>query len=360
MKVAIRADGSSFIGMGHVMRMLALAQALRRIGHEVTFLSRFEPGLSRIRQQGFAAREVVGGLPDGANKDYEPAADNDAVCRILATEQFDCLVTDSYRVDTNYFRQVSPLVKASFYIDDLNRFPVAVDAVINGNVNAVELGYDNWPAATERWLGCRYNLLRQEFADAPERLTAAAVRNLLIVAGGGDAGQLLVFLIHSLLELAVAKQIALQIVAPTHSVADQELTALASSYPEQVKLHRGVTEMAQLMRQCDLAISAGGSTLYELCATGVPRLAIILADNQRGIVSAMERQELVLPLGTVAELQPDLIVEQVSCLLNDWQKRDRMNRLGRKLVDGQGALRVAHKMAEVVAAAEGGQQGEQT
>ena len=360
MRIAIRADGSSFIGMGHVMRMLALAQALQRIGHEVIFLSRFEPGLIRIRQQGFAVREVVGGLPDGANKDYEPAADTEAVCRILATEKFDCLVTDSYRVDSKCFQQVRSFVAASFYIDDLNRFPVAVDGVINGNINAVELGYDDWPTATYRWLGCRYKLLRQEFADAPARLTADSVRNLLIVAGGGDAGQLLVFLINSLLELAIAEQIALQIVAPIHSLADKDLTILAGNYPDRVKLHRGVTEMAQLMQQCDLAISAGGSTLYELCATGVPRLAIVLADNQQGIVAAMEQQELVVPLGAVTELQPAFIAEQVARLLNDWPKRDRMNRLGRKLVDGQGALRVAHKMAEVVAAAEGGQQREQT
>ena len=358
MKIAIRADGSLFIGMGHVMRMLALAKALQRIGHEVVFLSRFEPGLSRIRQQGFDVREVVGGLPDGANKDYEPAADTEAVCRILTAEKIDCLVTDSYRVDPAYFQEVRHCVAASFYVDDLNRFPVTVNGVINGNINAIDLGYDNWPAATERWLGCRYNLLRQEFADAPERRTATAVRNLLIVAGGGDAGQLLVLLINSLLKQAVAKQIVLQIVAPIHSVADQELTTLASSYPEQIKLHRGVTEMAELMQQCDLAISAGGSTLYELCATGVPRLSIVLAANQQGIVAAMERQELVVPLGSAAELQPTLVAATVSCLLNDWGKRDRMNRLGRKLVDGQGALRVAHKMQELVAAAEGGQQCE--
>ena len=207
-------------------------------------------------------------------------------------------------------------------------------------------------------MGCRYNLLRQEFADAPERLTAETVRNLLIVAGGGDAGQLLVFLVNSLLELAIAEQIVLQLVAPIHSIADNELTALSGQYPGQVKLHRGVTEMAQLMQQCDLAISAGGSTLYELCATGVPRLAIVLAANQQGIVAAMARQDLVVPLGAVTELQPALVAAAVSRLLSDWQKRDRMNRQGRKLVDGQGALRVAHKMEQVVAAAEGGQQCE--
>ena len=358
MKVAIRVDGSPFIGMGHVMRSLALAQALQRIDHEVIFLSRFEPGLSRIRQQGFEVREVVGGLPDGANKDYEPAADTEAVCRILAREKFDCLVTDSYRVDPVYFQQIRPFVTASFYIDDLNRFPVEVDGVINGNINAGSLGYENWPVATNLWLGCHYNLLRQEFTDAPERVTAESVRNLLIIAGGGDAGKLLVFLTNSLLDLAIAEQIVLQLVAPIHSLADNELTALSGQYPGQVKLHRGVTEMVQLMQQCDLAISAGGSTLYELCATGVPRLAIVLADNQQGIVEAMERQELVVPLGSAVELKSELVAAAVSRLLQDWPKRDRMNRLGRKLVDGQGALRVAHKMQELVAAADGGQQGE--
>ena len=136
MNIAIRADGSPFIGMGHVMRCLSLAAALRQSGHDVEFFSRFEPGLSRIREQGFAVRQVAGGLPDGAGKEYEPAQDTDAVCKLLAGGCYDGLVTDSYRLDADYFRQVRRLVKASFYIDDLNRFPVTVDAVINGNINA--------------------------------------------------------------------------------------------------------------------------------------------------------------------------------------------------------------------------------
>lgn len=351
MKVAIRADGSPFIGMGHVMRMLALAEACQRLGHEVIFLSRFESGLSRIWQQGFVVRKVVGGLSDGAGIEYEPAGDTDAVCQILTADKFDCLVTDSYRIDAAYFEQVRPLVNASFYIDDLNRFPVAVDGVINGNINAAELGYDAWPAPVNRWLGCEYNLLRPEFAALPDRPTAKSVRSLLIVAGGGDAGKLLVLLANSLLKLAQTNQVALQLVAPVQSLADSELAELARNYPAQIQIHRGVTEMAALMQQCDLAISAGGSTLYELCAAGVPRLAVVLANNQQQIVAAMARQQLVVSLGSATKLQPALLAAAVSRLLSDWQKRDRMNRQGRKLVDGQGALRVAHKMQKVAAAA---------
>lgn len=355
MNIAIRADGSAFVGMGHVTRCLSLASALRQLGNNVEFFSRFEPGLSRIRSQGFVVREVVGGMPDGAGKEFEPAGDTTEVCRLLTIGCYDGLVTDSYRLDANYFRQVRRLVTASFYIDDLNRFPVAVDAIINGNINADELGYDARPNNLQLWLGCRYNLIRPEFAAMPQKDTPRKVSNLLIVAGGGDAGKLLVFLAESLLTLSQSEQMVLQMVAPARSVADAEMAELAGRYPEQIRIYRDVTDMPYLMQQCDLAISGGGSTLYELCAAGVPRLAIVLAKNQQGIVDAMVRQELVVPLGSASEMQPALVAATVSRLLNDWNKRDRMNRQGRELVDGQGALRVAHKMEKVMAAAEGGQ-----
>ena len=353
MNIAIRADGSPFIGMGHVTRMLALAAALRQTGHNVEFFSRFEPGLSRIRSQGFAVHPVPGGLPDGADNEYEPDGVTSALCHLLQANRYDALVTDTYRIDAAYFQQVRPLAKATFYIDDLNRFPVEVDGVINGNINAAELGYDKWPAPVNRWLGCRYNLLRPEFASLPQRETPCKVGNLLIVAGGGDAGNLLVFLANSLLQLAHSEQFRLQLVAPARSAADAALAALVRQNPVKVRIHRDVggTEMVRLMQQSDLAISAGGSTLYELCATGVPRLAIVLAANQQGIVEAMVRQQLVMSLGRVAALQPALVATAVSRLLNDWPERERMSQQGRKLIDGQGAFRVAHKIEEVVAAA---------
>jgi UDP-2,4-diacetamido-2,4,6-trideoxy-beta-L-altropyranose hydrolase len=358
MRVAIRADGSPFIGLGHIVRSLALAAALRQAGHEVVFLSRFEPGLSRIREQGFAAREVVGGVTDGPGKEYEPAGDGPAVARLLATEKFDALVTDSYRVDTGYFLQVRPLVTASFYMDDLNRFPVAVDGVINGNINAAELGYHSWPASVKLWLGCQYNLLRQQFAALPDRITAQEVRTLLIIAGGGDSGKVVEFLARSLLDNKATGNLALRLVVPARSVAGEELERLPGRYPERIRLYRDVTEMADLMRECDLAISAGGTTLYELCAAGLPRLAVVLADNQQSIVDAMARQELVVSLGAATDLTAAAVAESVALLAGDRAKRDRQNRQGRKLVDGQGARRAGQRIEQFVAAAGGGQASE--
>ena len=350
MKVAIRVDGSRFIGMGHVVRSLALGSAMRRAGHEVFFFSRFEPGISRLRAQGFSVRTFSGGLPDGPGKEYEPAGDGDVVAALLAGQSFDCLVTDSYRVDEAYFAAVRPVVPLSVYVDDLNRFPADVDGIVNGNINAVKLGYGAWPAGARRWLGCRYNLLREEFRELPLSPTPAAAHKVLLTGGGGDSGPVLAFLAQSLLDSPRLTSLQLQVVVPGHSQADAALETLTRQYSQRMTVHRDVTDMVSLMRQCDLAISAGGTTLYELCAAGAPRIAYILADNQRGIVEEMERQNLVISLGPVNFLQPAALVETAAVLAADRDKREHMRRKGRELVDGLGADRVAAGLAEAFAA----------
>lgn len=351
MKVAVRVDGSLFIGMGHVIRSLALGSAFRRAGHEVVFFSRFEPGISRLRAENFIVQSFDGGLTDGPGKEYEPAGDGENLRALLSGKCFDCLVTDSYRVDADYFQAVRQAVPVSVYVDDLNRFPVDVDGVINGNINAQDLGYDAWPAAAGRWLGCSYNLLREEFRELPVLPTVPMARNILLTGGGGDSGPVLAFLAQSLLDSPVLSTMQLQVVAPGRSIADGDLKFLAQRYPQRVTVHRDVTDMVCLMRQCDLAISAGGTTLYELCAAGVPRIAYILADNQKGIVEAMACQELLISLGPVASLKPAAVAGMTAALAADRCARERMRRIGRELVDGQGADRVVAKIEEVVAAA---------
>lgn len=353
MKVAIRVDGSPHIGMGHVVRSLALGGALRRAGHAVFFFSRFEPGISRLRAQGFAVQIFSAGAVDGPGKEYEAAGDGAVVAELLAGQEFDCLVTDSYRVDPAYFAAVRPAVPLSVYVDDLNRFPASVDGVVNGNINAASLGYERWPAEVRRWLGCRYNLLREEFRDLPLAVTPEATGKVLLTGGGGDPGPVLAFLARTILDSPKLDRLQLMLVAPQRSLADGEFSALERTCPERLRVCREVADMLSLMRQSDLAISAGGTTLYELCAAGVPRMAYILADNQREIVGEMARQGLVLDLGPAVSISPKILVDRTAALIGDHKARDQMRRRGRELVDGLGADRVAVELERAVAAGRG-------
>ncbi len=99
------------------------------------------------------------------------------------------------------------------------------------------------------------------------------------------------------------------------------------------------------MLKADLAISAGGQTLYELAAAGTPTVAIQVADNQAPSVRALVAKGTVYMGGCVGEAQLlDRVSEVVKMLLADNDTRARMIAAGQQLLDGQGARRIAEVM----------------
>jgi UDP-2,4-diacetamido-2,4,6-trideoxy-beta-L-altropyranose hydrolase len=122
------------------------------------------------------------------------------------------------------------------------------------------------------------------------------------------------------------------------------LDALAAG---DVHLHRGIDDPARLMAEADMAVSAGGQTLYELAATGLPTVAISLASNQEGNLSALALVPTLLraPVpGMAASDEWLAVTHAVRALATDHQLRHQMSEAGRRLVDGRGADRVAARI----------------
>src|SRR5574344_838843 len=102
--------------------------------------------------------------------------------------------------------------------------------------------------------------------------------------------------------------------------------------------------MAELMKQCDVAITAGGPTMYELCAVGVPILCFSFIDNQEQIVRTLTERDLVLYGGNYlveGDRLPGQINKQLLLLLGDQEKREAYSKKERAMIDGLGANRVA-------------------
>ena len=96
------------------------------------------------------------------------------------------------------------------------------------------------------------------------------------------------------------------------------------------------------MEQADLVLSAAGQTLYELACVGSPTVAFQVADNQKGQLEAMEKAKVLINAGPVQD--PETFPRGQKCLirlLNDSLERQEMADAGQRLVDGQGAYRVA-------------------
>ena len=120
--------------MGHIMRCLSLAKGFRDAGAKVYFMSRYEQGTARIRQDGFEVIEMPyrkSENPKGFSYGDISELKEDAQQIIAGIKAFnlDVLIVDSYNVMKS-FRVEDPCKKLC-YIDDVNKFPYPVDVLIN-------------------------------------------------------------------------------------------------------------------------------------------------------------------------------------------------------------------------------------
>jgi spore coat polysaccharide biosynthesis predicted glycosyltransferase SpsG len=99
------------------------------------------------------------------------------------------------------------------------------------------------------------------------------------------------------------------------------------------------------MDWADLAVTAAGSTCWELAYLGVPMITIVAAENQRGIADGLATRGAAVNLGWHGEVTLASIAAAIASLADDHRKRASMRRAARELVDGCGADRVVAALA---------------
>ncbi len=307
MNIVINADGGRNIGMGHIMRTLVLAKELRN-HNQVSYVCRqdeqFEMGRKKVEEEGFY---VYNKLSTGG----------------------DVLITDSYEVNDKYFEEVRKHYNYLIYIDDLNLFYHNVDLLINQNINAEELNYSE----KNLLLGARYVLLRDEFRSCVVKPVKEQVTDILITMGGADPHNFSAQLVCNLMKLGYNLHV---VVGPAFSNKD----TLSSFQGKKVRLYENA-DMKELMEKCDIAVSACGSTLYELCACGTPCYGVILAENQRKSAEKFRELGIVTNIYDYRNIDWILLGEDVNNLCNNYEKRKEVSRSMQSMVDGNGAKRIA-------------------
>lgn len=332
MKIAIRADGGSKIGMGHIMRTLVLAKELAKT-NEVFYICRvdkpltgkYSPGIKKIKLEGF---NVIG-------------VDEDSIIEELKRVTADCLITDSYDVDEYYFNETKQLFNKTGYIDDMNMYYFNVDFLINQNINAKDLVY-RVNKNTKLLLGTDYIMLREEFRHALKKNIKEEVKDILITLGGADpfnVTELILNYIHGL------KYTYHVVVGP--SFGSVNTLKIFEAENENIKLYFNAN-MIELMERCDIAISACGSTLYELSACGVPTLGIVMADNQLGINNSMKKNNLILDLGWYDNLNRKKFIKRFNLLLKNKTLRENMSQAQQSFINKNGALKLANRINELI------------
>ncbi len=368
MEVVFRADASVDIGTGHVMRCLTLADALGRAGARCTFVSRALDGhlLEAIAARGHGVLPLSGRSGEAEEAlaaawgDARPAhaawlatswqADASETREALEASGLrpDWLVVDHYALDARWEEALEGSSRRLMVLDDLADRTHRCDLLLEQGLGREAADYGPWvPQRARLLIGPRFALLRPEFAALRSaslaRRAAPRLSRLLVTLGGVDRDNVTGRVLAALRTLPLGPELSITVVMGARAPWKQQIEQDAQQMPWPTEVLSGVTDMGARMAAHDLAICAGGGTVWELCALGVPMITVVVADNQTFSARALA-QRAGVPVITPGGLQRSL-----AAALRGLEAPVTLRERGRAVAtvcDGRGADRVVAAMDE--------------
>lgn len=349
----IRADGNEMTGAGHIMRCLTIgAELVKSVPKdEVLFLCADEKSAGLVRQQEFRVfvletdyRDMVSELSALEHVINRP---EDLTGEAVNTER-DCsavILVDSYYVTDEYLeglRRFGVVV----LMDDIGKKKYSADAVINYNVTADPESYNRHYVGTDTklLLGSAYVPVREQFLDKHYQVRSQA-RTILITAGGGDSENVAGRLLEELFD----ERLEYHLVAGRFNPHYETLKRMENRH-KNIHLHCNVTDMAELMAAADIAVTAGGSTIYELAFLGVPFICFSCAENQEPLTEYIHTHNIA-GFGGAFHRDSEAAAKRMSFLFRELVTDENLRRQyhcsEKKLVDGHGAERLALALTEI-------------
>jgi len=330
------------MGTGHVMRCLALAEAWQEQCGPAVFLGHCDSRAVRDRVERSGARFEQMPAP------HPDPGDLERTIACMQDTQADWLVVDGYHFDPSFQQGIREAGHRLMVIDDTAHWPAYhADVLLNQNIGAEDLAYSHDPD-TALLLGTAYALLRSEFLHRPdrERPIPEVGTKVLVTLGGAGMEETTLKVIESLSRMDVPGLKARIVVGPASEHADSVKRAAAAA-GDHVQVEESVEDMAELMTWADVAVSAGGSTCWELAFLGLPALLTTVADNQARNVLGLHEANVALNLGAPETVTPDNISTALAELLRDMPRRIDMSKRGQQLVDGEGAARAIMRLRDM-------------
>jgi UDP-2,4-diacetamido-2,4,6-trideoxy-beta-L-altropyranose hydrolase len=328
-QAVFRCDAGRSIGTGHLVRCLALAEALTERGWACRFLSL--PG-SRAAVARFAhfPAEIL----------EAHAVDDAGAVRALVPKGCDLFVLDSYRLGIHHEIALRGWYGSCLVLDDRPFRRHEADVLLDPTLGREPGAYAPLVARdTTLLLGPSYALLRPAFRDArpralARRMLAGAPQKILVALGGGCGARPVLDVI-----LEACRRSAL--VAELHIVAPESRELPAHTGAMRIVRHGLTADLHRLASACDLAIGAGGGSAWERCCLGLPTITVQVADNQSDIAAALAGAGAAVDLGPARSLASDALARSLRDLAGDPARRHDMAMRAALICDGLGARRVA-------------------
>lgn len=333
--IGFRVDANEKIATGHMMRCIAIAQKCISLGEKCIFFLAEEKETDRLKEKNIPYRVL--------NTKWDDMESEEMIMKqIIEEEKLDWLVVDSYQATVSYLAYLEQFVSV-LYIDDMAEEIYPVSAVLHYSQWQEECGYtENYRERKTRVLaGMQYAPLREEFSRKENQITERE-KSILITTGGTDPYNVTGSLLRICCTRKELEDYKFHVIVGNMNQHESELKKLAVQ-DLRICLHKNIKNMSDYMQKCQVAVSAGGTTLYELCACKIPTVCFSFADNQRDFVEAMGKQRIMICAGDVrdgGEIENEILKGVLFFAEQETVREEYSDRMSR-LIDGQGSARIA-------------------
>lgn len=329
--VFIRADASSLIGSGHVMRCLTLAQRLHKEENaKVVFIMRRLSGnlIDLVRKHGFDVLVLPPADQDYELEDYglwltvPMEVDAQQTIKVLqhylqehGCDVVDRLIVDSYALNEQWELMLRPYCREIMVIDDLANRRHDCDILLDQNFYLnKDVRYAGLvPENCKMLLGPEHALLREEFYEAKKNLRKrdGNIKNILVFYGGSDLTNETEKAIKALVQLHdEGYSFTADIITGVSNFRREKIEKICSKY-HFFHYYCQVSNMAEFMNKADLMLGAGGSTTWERLYMELPALVTAVAENQVQGCRDCYKAGLINYLGEVANVTISTIIAAI-------------------------------------------------
>jgi len=302
MNILIRADSSSTIGTGHIMRDLVLAKQYPEAN--ITFATQnLEGNINhKIDEAGYHIEILKSNSLDELDK-------------LIKKLYIDMIVIDHYGIDYNFEEQLkikNPTLKIMVLDDTYERHHC--DILLNHNIYGEETKYKKLvPQDCELRCGSKYTLLRDEFYLEKEKTKQKNQKFTIFVAmGGTDSSNVNPKILNVLSNYR--NNILVNAVTTSANQNLKELLEYCSG-KTWIRLHINSNQIANLLHNSDLAIVTPSVILNELFYLDIPFIAIQTADNQRYMVEFLKNKKFnILESWQICEFENYIKAENIEIL----------------------------------------------
>ncbi len=308
------------IGLGHLFRCDALAQALRQQGAAVEMAVESNAGEQWLVDKHIGSHFQIRQWTQQWESFFK------------LSQEYDLLVVDAYQVVDRIWQGLEAIEKTVAVFDDYGEKPPCIGYLINGSPGASWVGYQEYSERT-LLLGTDFQILRPPFWEKTPRTINQNVRQVAVMTGGTDylnVSQMVIEIIEN--ELPGDIDI---ISVGNASIKSNRTETIGFLTAEQIK---------DLFLKSDLLVTAAGQTVAEAISTGLPTIVVKTVANQKTNYEGWKKLKACSPGGCIKDFYFKKQLLKALRKTLAYSVRKRINKISSDLEIEKSTVRLASRL----------------